>query len=145
MNEKLLDALGKHVGLWIIVILILVMVGPTGVKELIDRIIPPPTVAAVDKVSDDLDDWKTRTDAKVELMLDNQRRLIRGVHELNETITELSAWSLRMEQRVYQLERQKASTSPTLPGNLTNPAGTWSSPIRSEGHQGTGPYGSAVD
>lgn len=146
MNGKILEALGKHAPLTILAGLLLVMIGPTGVKELIDRVFPPPTVAAVDKVSDDLEDWKTRTDRKVEQMLANQRLLINGVHELNETISELSAWSLRMEQRVYELERQKASMPyPTIPGTLRSPAGMQFHPAQSVDRLETDPAGSVAE
>lgn len=146
MNDKFWEALSKHAGFWIIVVMVIAFLGPTGLQNLIDRLIPPPTVAAVDKVSHDLDDWKTETDRKVEQMLSNQRRLIKGVHELNETITDLSAWSLRMEQRVYDLERRKASMPyPTVPGTLRSPGHMLGDPIRSEDRLGTGPFGSAVE
>ncbi len=106
MSDWLKTALEKNSAAWLVIVVLLLMVGPTGIEKMFDRFFPPPQdpMTAID-----LDHIGKKSD-KIEYVIRNQNQMLqhmkqllqgfnrmeRDVDDLDMRLTGVEAW------RVFQ-------------------------------------------
>ncbi len=109
MSQRFLKLLDSHGGVLLIAIIAVLMIGPTGVMRVVDRILPPPQVAVVEGVSSGVDRLRRANDRKIDKVIENQVILIDAVDDLTRELNESSLMLLRMDRRTSQLEAWRKS------------------------------------
>ena len=109
MSQRFLKLLDSHGGILLIAIIAVLMIGPTGVMRVVDRILPPPQVAVVEGVSSGVDRLRRANDRKIDKVIENQVILIDAVDDLTRELNESSLMLLRMDRRTSQLEAWRKS------------------------------------
>ncbi len=129
MPAKLIELLSSHAGWMIILVVVVLMIGPTGIMAVIDRVLPPPEVAAVNNVGTEVGELRRSNSKKIDRVIDDQLDLIDAVRKLTDELNESALMFIRMERRVASLESWRAFLGTPMrrdPQNrwLTSPEGT---------------------
>lgn len=119
MSAWVAKALEKNGPIWLVVIIVVLMVGPTGIQRMFDRFFPPESTPQVQETSIDLSaqvaKLKRSTDYNFQKLATNDDTIIALLRELADHMNTAQLDQIRLDLRLSALERLRGT-------DLRNPA-----------------------
>ena len=104
MEKWIAENLSKHGLAWIVLLVIVLMVGPTGIDRMFDRFFPPQVSEDVTRGLDKIDHKQN----KVDDVLKNQRYMIRSIGEISKAVEAVNRTTDSLDMRLVSVEAWKA-------------------------------------
>lgn len=103
MHKAFLDLLSKHSLAWLLAIVIVLMIGNTGIERIIDRLLPPVATDEVRSIAQDINAMERR-EVKLDRLIDNQQIILRTINRMADKMGDGQIERAEITRRLDSLE-----------------------------------------
>ena len=103
MQKAFIDLLSRHSLAWLVVLVIVLMIGNTGIERIIDRVLPPVATDEVRSIAQDIQAMEQR-EAKLDQLIDNQQIIMKTVNRMADKMGDSKIERAELTRRIDNLE-----------------------------------------